>query len=46
MTQPKKVKFSILVIEFGMVIEVRLLQPEKTEPSIAVTEFGIVIEVK
>ena len=36
----------ILVTEFGIVIDVKLLQPEKALSPILVTEFGIVIDVK
>ena len=36
----------ILVTEFGIVIDVRLLQPGKAPSAILVTELGIVTEVR
>ena len=36
----------ILVTEFGIVIDVKLLQPWKATSPILVTEFGMVIDVK
>ena len=36
----------MLVTEFGMVTEVRLVQPAKAPNSIFVTEFGMITEVR
>ena len=43
--QPENVFHPILVIEFGIMIEVRP-EPLKAQSPILVTEFGIVIEVR
>ena len=44
--QPLKTLFSIIVIELGIVIDVKLLQSEKAPFPILVTEFGMVTDVK
>ena len=46
MTLLQKVLSPMLVTEFGIVIDVKLLQSSKAELPILVTEFGIVIDVK
>ena len=42
----EKAKLLILVTEFGIVTDVKLLQSSKVLPLILVTELGIVIDVK
>ena len=46
LVQPKKAFFSILVTEFGMVIDVRAEQSMKAHSPILVTELGIVTDVR
>ena len=46
MLQFKKASRPILVTEFGIVTEVKLLQSEKAPYPILDTEFGIVMDVK
>lgn len=43
--EPEKVVSSIVSIELGMVIEVRLLQPANAIKPILVTELGIITDV-